>query len=75
MFCPSRARWVAQETWHVGQQGWFGDDGSHHLKVPYSAPTELVMDILKRLPEVRLVSPASLREMVVEKIRAALDSL
>ncbi|MGP8476445.1 helix-turn-helix transcriptional regulator [Burkholderia sp. PR2] len=75
MFSPARARWVAQEKWHEEQQSWFTDDGAYHLRVPYSAPTELIMDILRHLPEVRVVSPASLQEMVVEKLHAALRNL
>ncbi|GAB3629979.1 hypothetical protein PTE30175_04878 [Pandoraea terrae] len=73
-FSPERARWVAHETWHAEQRGWFADDGTYHLRVPYSAPTELVMEILKHLPDVRVVSPVSLREMVGKKLRDALTN-
>lgn len=74
-FSPERARWVAQETWHPQQQTWFAEDGAYHLRVPYSAPTELVMDILRHLPHVRVVGPASLRDLVVTKLQKGLKSL
>ncbi|MEK7878000.1 MAG: WYL domain-containing protein, partial [Pseudomonadota bacterium] len=45
-FTAERARWVADEQWHPRQAGRFLDDGRYELRVPYSDPRELVMDIL-----------------------------
>ncbi|CAG2158305.1 hypothetical protein LMG31506_06320 [Cupriavidus yeoncheonensis] len=74
-FSSERARWVARETWHPRQQSWFDDKGSYHLRLPYSAPTELVMDVLRHVPHVRVIAPASLRELVVVKLQEALNSV
>ena len=74
-FRPERARWVSNEQWHVKQEGWFADDGYYHLKVPYSDPRELVMEILRHVPEVSVISPPSLRQQVLEKLQRALECL
>jgi predicted DNA-binding transcriptional regulator YafY len=71
-FSPSRAQWVSKETWHPEQEAHFTADGSYRLKLPLSNPTELVMDILHHLPEVRVLSPQSLRESVRESLEKAL---
>ena len=74
-FTPERARWVAAETWHPKQRGRFDADGSYVLDVPYADPRELVMDVLRHVPEVEVVGPAGLREAVIEKLRAGLGRL
>lgn len=63
-FNPKRARWVARETWHPDQEGDYELDGYFVLKVPYSDPRELVMDVLKYGPDVEVLGPPALREMV-----------
>lgn len=69
-FSPRMARWVADEHWHPQQIGqWNGD--RYELRIPYSDPRELLMDILKYGPEVEVLEPAALREMVVERLEAA----
>lgn len=68
-FTADRARWVADENWHPDQIGRF-DGEAYELQVPYSDPRELLMDILKYGPEVEVLAPTSLREMVAEKVRA-----
>lgn len=72
LFTPQRARWVAEEQWHPQQQGKFLEDGSYELRIPYSDPRELVMDILKHGAEVEVVEPEALREMVREQLQGAL---
>jgi predicted DNA-binding transcriptional regulator YafY len=71
-FSVTRARYVANERWHRDQQGRLLEDGRYELKVPYSNPAELIMDILKFGPEVEVVAPADLREAVAERLREAL---
>jgi predicted DNA-binding transcriptional regulator YafY len=71
-FTPERARWVAAERWHPKQKGRFDADGSYRLRLPYADPRELVMDILRHVPEVEVIGPAALREVVAEKLRAGL---
>ena len=66
-FTPERARWVASETWHPRQKGWFDEGGSYILEFPYSDDRELIMDILKHGPAVEVLSPASLRKRIQEQ--------
>lgn len=72
-FSATRARYVANERWHRDQQGRLLEDGRYELRVPYSNPAELIMDILKFGPEVEVVAPPALREAVAERLRQALD--
>jgi predicted DNA-binding transcriptional regulator YafY len=71
-FAPDRARWVATERWHRDQEGRLLEDGSYELRVPYSNPLELIMDVLKYGPDVEVVAPEVLREKVRERLHAAL---
>jgi len=73
-FTPEAARWVADEQWHPRQQGEVLADGSYELRVPYSDPRELIMDILKYGPDVEVVGPRELRRMATEKLSAALGN-
>lgn len=70
-FTPERARWVADETWHAKQEGRFDETGHYVLRVPYSDPTELVMDVLRHLPEVEVLGPLELAESVRSKLAVA----
>lgn len=72
---PERARWVAAERWHPKQKGRFEADGSYRLRLPYADPRELVMDILRHVPEVEVIAPAGLKEVVREKLRVGLGRL
>ena len=60
-FSPHAARWVADEHWHSKQQGRRLPDGGYELKLPYSNPKELLMDVLKYGPDAEVIEPASLR--------------
>jgi len=71
-FTPQRTRWVAEEQWHPQQQGRMLEDGGYELRIPYSDPRELAMDILKHGAEVEVVAPESLRQMLREHLRDAL---
>ncbi len=71
-FTPARARWVAAEQWHPDQRGSVLPDGSYQLDVPYSIETELVMDILRHMPEVEVLGPPALRQKVYDKLATAL---
>jgi len=71
-FSPERARYVAKERWHRDQQGHALDDGRYELRVPYSNPAELVMDILKYGPDCEVVAPPALREAVAGRLGEAL---
>lgn len=70
-FTPHMARWVADEQWHPEQKGRWRDD-RYELHIPYTNPTELLMDILKYGPEVEVIAPEELRAQVRERLERAL---
>lgn len=70
-FSAERARWVSVEQWHPSQHGAFDEQGRYVLRVPYADPTELVMDILRHLPEVEVLAPPALHQAVAQRLAAA----
>ncbi len=73
-FSAEAAQWVAQEEWHPQQQLKPQADGSLRMRIPYSDHTELVMDVLRHGPNVRVVSPPELVEQVREQLQETLAS-
>jgi predicted DNA-binding transcriptional regulator YafY len=71
-FTPEHARWVASEQWHPQQRAATDADGFYVLEVPYSNPTELVMDILRHGAGVEVVAPPELRDTVRAALAKAL---
>lgn len=71
-FSPESARWVSNETWHPQQKGEWLEDGYYQLSLPYSNPTELIMDILRYASDVEVIKPKALRQQLVTKLRHAL---
>ncbi len=63
-FSPEMSRWVSEEQWHPDQQGSMDSDGAWTLKIPFSDPRELIMDILRYGAEVEVLSPDTLRDSV-----------
>lgn len=74
-FSPDRARWVAAERWHPEQHGRFDAQGRWLLTLPFADPRELVMDILRHVPEVEVLAPAELEEEVLRRLRAGLAAM
>lgn len=72
-FSPTSARWVATEQWHPQQRVSTDADGRYLLELPYSNPTELVMDILRHGSEVEVLGPAELRRAVRDALAKALE--
>lgn len=70
-FSAFQARWVADEVWHSRQEGAFDARGRYVLKVPYTDPRELLMNVLKYGAEVEVLGPPSLRKAVGGALRAA----
>ncbi len=66
------ARWIADEHWHSRQEGRYLQDGSYELKVPYSNPREVLMDVLRYGADARIIEPVSLRELAKSKLQLAL---
>ncbi|MGQ9686990.1 MAG: hypothetical protein ACUVT2_11890 [Thiobacillaceae bacterium] len=50
-------------------------DGCYELTLPYSDNRELVMDILRHVPEVQVLTPAVLRHHVADRLRVGLARL
>ena len=69
-FTPERARWVGSERWHSKQKGQYLSDGTYELKIPFSDSRELIMDILKHGPHVKVIEPPAL----IVAIRDALNN-
>ena len=72
-FSARMARWVAEERWHPQQQGQWLTDGSYELTIPYADPTELIRDVMRFGPDVEVVRPESLRELIQRQLAAALE--
>ena len=72
VFTRESARWVAEERWHPDQQGRWLADGSFELRLPYADQRELVMEILRHGPEVRVMAPPELQRAVRERMALAL---
>ncbi len=73
MFSPESARWVADEQWHPRQEGQLLPDGRYELRIPYTLSRELVMDILRHGPHVRVLEPDALAHEVEEQLAQALQ--
>ncbi|CAD5369719.1 HTH deoR-type domain-containing protein [Rubrivivax sp. A210] len=71
-FDAHAARWISQEEWHREQKGRWTEDGRWELQVPYTDETELVMDILRHGGQVKVLAPASLQQLYVQRLREAL---
>lgn len=74
-FSAERARWVAAERWHADQHGRWDAEGRWLLSLPYADPRELVMDILRHVPEVEVLWPQELAEEVKAKLAEGLGRM
>lgn len=70
-FTPWQGRWTSNEIWHPEQRSHYDEEGRYILEVPYSATTELIMDIMKYGPEVEILAPDLLREEIAKRLYAA----
>lgn len=73
-FTPARARWVADERWHPQQQGEWLADGAFQLQIPYADHRELMMDIMRHLPEVEVIAPNELKQEMIRRLQLALKT-
>jgi predicted DNA-binding transcriptional regulator YafY len=74
-FSARQARWMSSETWHPHQQSSWDRNGNYLLRFPYSNHPELVMDLLRHIPEVEVLGPKSLRRYLTERIMKAAEKL
>lgn len=70
-FSDEAARWIATEAWHPRQRV-HHEGGRLILEVPYSQSRELAMEILRHGPDVEVLAPASLRQLIDELLRKTL---
>ncbi|MCC6756732.1 MAG: WYL domain-containing protein, partial [Arenimonas sp.] len=54
------------------QEGRFLPDGRYELKVPYSNPRELLMDVLRYGADAEIIAPVPLRESARMSLQLAL---
>jgi len=75
VFDASAALWVANEEWHPQQKSRWLDgtagEGRYELQVPYSDPTELMMDILRHGDSVSVSGDKALAAAVGKRLRSA----
>ncbi len=72
-FSQPNARWVADEIWHPRQKGaWEGDD--YLLKLPYTSPHEMAMEVMRHGPCCQVLEPIELRNHITEELRQALGN-
>ena len=57
--------------WRPKQASRWLDDGRYELRIPYSNPIELVLDILRYGDEVEVIEPEELRRAVAGKLQRA----
>jgi predicted DNA-binding transcriptional regulator YafY len=76
LFNAEAAQWVANEEWHPQQKSRWPDgtpgEGRYELQVPYSDPTELLMDILRHGDSVVVTGDKALAAAVKGRLHAAL---
>ncbi len=71
-FSPSVAKEISMQCWHKKQtSGW--KDGFYLLDIPYDKDDELIMDIMRYLPHVEVLEPASLRAVVIQRIQKSYE--
>ncbi len=71
LFTATQAPWIKSETWHSDQQSETTPDGSYLLTVPYSDPRELLLEIMRFGPDVRVLAPPELKQQVAQRLRDA----
>lgn len=69
IFSANRARWVADEEWHPNQSATWLTDGRYQLEVPYADERELIMDVMRHLPEVEIVAPEPLKQLLLNYLK------
>ena len=74
-FAAEVAQWVSKEAWHPEQVGTNLENGRYLLRVPYSQPDELAMDVMRYLPHVTVNGPKSLKEYVRKRVTDGLQAL
>lgn len=67
------SRWIQNETWHPEQMIEKQTDGSLIMQLPYNHDIELIQDILKYGPNVKVLSPPHLQEKIKQQLKRTLE--
>jgi len=71
LFGKVQVPWVKSEVWHADQVSVFTSDGDYLLSVPYNDPRELIREIMRFGPDVRVLEPPELLREVALRLRSA----
>ena len=71
VFNQEAAKWVRSENWNDQQKGRELDGGKYELKVPFSDPAELELEILRHGENVEVMAPAALRTRIAKRLADA----
>jgi predicted DNA-binding transcriptional regulator YafY len=71
-FAAEAAAWVSREEWHPAQRTRWLADGRYEMRLPFSDPTELAMDVMRHGDQVEVLAPAALRARVRAGLASAL---
>jgi len=63
-FSPVKARWIKGQIWHKDQKEKTMKDGSLELTFPVANYSEVMMEILKHGPDVEVMKPKDLRDLI-----------
>lgn len=71
LFEADAAQWVSKEEWHPQQVARELDDGRYELRVPFTDPTEITMDVLRHGDNVQVLGDKALQRQIAERLRRA----
>ena len=71
VFNKDAAKWVRSENWNEQQKGRELEGGTYELRVPYSDPAELELEILRHGENVEVMAPAGLRARIAKRLADA----
>ena len=69
---PGWARWIGEKIWHESQKTKRNDDGSLELTFRVAGLDEIKRWVLSFGPEVRVLEPAKLKEMIRIELQKSL---
>ncbi len=72
LFEPKLAVYVTERQWHTSQEFRTRRDGRVEMRMETTGRKELVRWILSWMPDVKVLTPKSLRDRIVEKLQDGL---
>jgi predicted DNA-binding transcriptional regulator YafY len=74
LFEPKLAVYITERQWHAGQEFRTRRDGRVEMRLETTGRKELVRWILSWMPDVKVLTPKSLRDRIMEKLRDGLQA-